>query len=65
MAHRLVVLFNRLIPQASAEGAIALTLARDLVQSNRIETYDDYAMLMSVAQTEPQYHRERLMLSSL
>jgi glycosyltransferase involved in cell wall biosynthesis len=65
MAHRLIALFDRLIPRASAEGAIELTLARDLVQNNRIETYDDYAMIMSRVRREPHPHRERVMLSSL
>ena len=47
MAHRIAALFDRLIPQVSADSANALALARDVLQNHAIATYDDYATLIS------------------
>jgi glycosyltransferase involved in cell wall biosynthesis len=47
MSQRLAALFDRLIPQLTEDSASALAVARDVVHEHRIETYDDYATLMS------------------
>ena len=46
MSARLLVLFDRLHDQLSEEGAQAIAVARQVVKSREILTYDDYANAM-------------------
>jgi hypothetical protein len=49
MKARLLSLFERLRSCLSSENADAVTAARDIVQSAKINTYDDYADAMALA----------------
>jgi hypothetical protein len=46
MKARLLALFDHLESQLSQEGVAAIALARDVVTSGEVDTYDDYAKAM-------------------